>query len=147
VALIGDSYAVGLGPKLKSLIAPFEYEGFVGTNTAQWASHAPPCGRCGDWLTTYKPTLVLVSLGTNDGDTPNARNYQDIVRHLHGIGARVVWIEPPAGVDGLNAVRAVIAGLGVQTIPASTVALYNSHPSSSGYSAWAKEIASAVSRG
>lgn len=149
VALIGDSYAVGLGPELKKLLPSFEYEGFEGTNSAQWANRSAPCGSCGAWLAGFKPTLVLVSLGTNDKPV-DARNYQDIVRRLHGLGAHVVWIEPPAGVDGLNEARDAIARLGVRTIPATTAPVYGSHPkhpNQAGYRAWAAEIAEAVKRG
>ena len=53
VALIGDSYAVGLGPELAKLLPNFKYEGHVGTNTRQWAAHSKNCGECGDWLTAF----------------------------------------------------------------------------------------------
>lgn len=143
VALIGDSYAVGLGPELAKAFQTFKFEGHVGTNTAQWATHAAACGQCGDWLTAYKPDVTLVSLGVNDGTTPNAANYQAIVRALHGIGGRVLWIEPPAGVN-TPAVRAVIASLGVPTVPATRTPLGGDglHPRS--YSPWALEIEQAV---
>jgi len=139
VALIGDSYTVGLGPELAKLIPDFRYEGFVGTRTDQWASHAQACGHCGDWLAAFKPSVVLVSLGTNDGASPNPANYQAIVRTIHGIGARVVWIEPPTAVK-VPAVRAVIASLGVPTVPAPTLPMASDglHPKS--YSSWAAEI-------
>ena len=143
VALIGDSYAVGLGPELAKLLSVFKYEGHVGTNTGQWAAHSSACGQCGDWLTAFKPDLTLVSLGVNDGTTPNAANYQAIVRALHGIGGRVLWIEPPAAVN-TPAVRSVIASLGVSTVPATRTPLGADglHPRS--YAPWALEVAQAV---
>ena len=142
VALIGDSYAVGLGPELAKIFPDLHGEGHIGTNTSQWAHHTAACGGCGDWLTTFKPDVVLVSLGVNDGSTPNPANYQTIVRGLHGLGARVVWIEPPAAVK--TASRNVIASLGVPTVPATNTPLANDglHPKS--YSAWAQEIARTV---
>lgn len=142
VALIGDSYAVGLGPELEKLVPGLRGEAHQGTNTAEWANHSQKCGSCGDWLTAFKPDVVLVSLGVND-NPPNPANYQTIVRALHGIGARVVWIEPPVGVNA-PAVRAAIASLGVQTIPATTTPLAADglHPTS--YGQWAREIAAAV---
>jgi lysophospholipase L1-like esterase len=153
VALIGDSYAVGLGPELQkifnvgraeALYPEFKFAGVVSTNTAQWANHSAACGTCGDWLTAFKPDVVLVALGVNDGATPNSANYHTLVRALHGIGARVVWIEPPAGVD-TPAVRAVIASLGVQTVSASVLPMANRlHPSVAGYGVWAREIAREV---
>lgn len=143
VALIGDSYAVGLGPELAKLFPDFKFEGHVGTNSAQWAAHGAACGTCGDWLTTFKPDIVLVSLGVNDGATPNRANYQTLVSGLHGLGARVVWIEPPAGVN-TPAVRAAIASLGVPTVPATTTPLTGDglHPTS--YTSWARTIAQIV---
>lgn len=146
VALIGDSYAVGLGPELAKLLPDFRYAGVVGTNTAQWASHSAACGSCGDWITAFKPDVVLVALGVNDGN-PNLSNYQTIVKGLHGLGARVVWIEPPAGVNA-PAVRSIIASLGVQTVPATTVPLAGDglHPAAGGYKIWAQEIVTAVAQ-
>jgi len=146
--LIGDSYAVGLGPELSKLFPDFKYEGHVGTNTSQWANHAAACGTCGDWLTAYKSDIVLVSLGVNDGTTPNMANYQRIVQGLQKIGAKVVWIEPPAGVN-TPAVRAIIASLGVPTVPATTVPLATDHlhPAGTGYRTWAQEVARAVTDG
>ena len=145
IALIGDSYAVGLGPELAKLLPDFRFEGHVGTTTSQWAHHDRACGQCGDWLTSFAPDVVLVSLGVNDDGAANATNYQEIVRALHGIGARVVWIEPPANVT-VNAasVRRIIASLGVATVPATQTALSSDgvHPRS--YAAWAREVAGHV---
>jgi len=145
IAIIGDSYAAGLDNFLKERFPNFKFEGHVGTNTSQWAAHSSACGSCGDWLPAFKPDVVLVSLGVNDGKTPNSTNYQTIVRALHGLGARVVWIEPPAAVSA-PAVRDAIASLGVQTVPATTVPLSKDglHPDRLGYMLWADEIADAV---
>ncbi len=137
VALIGDSYAVGLGPELEKLLPVFRAEGHQGTRTDQWARHTG-CGSCGDWLTAFKPDVVLVSLGENDGATPNPANYQTIVRGLHGIGARVVWLEPP--VD--SPARSIISSLGVQTIKAPPMSLDGIHPKN--YAPWAQKIAEAL---
>lgn len=143
VALIGDSYAVGLGPELANLFPDFKFEGHVGTTTAQWAAHSKACGECGDWLTAFKPTVVVVALGANDGVAPKKNNYQTIVKGLHGIGARVIWLEPPAGANTL-AVRGVIASLGVQTVDLTGAPLASDgvHPTS--YVPWAKEITEAI---
>src|SRR5258706_14040990 len=67
VALIGDSYAVGLGPELAKRLPDFQFEGHVGTTTAQWATRAPACGRRGAGVLASRPALVLVALGVNDG--------------------------------------------------------------------------------
>ncbi len=145
VALIGDSYAVGLGPELAKLFPDFKFDGHVGTNTAQWAAHSAACGSCGDWLTAFKPDVVLVSLGVNDGATPNRANYQTIISGLHGLGARVFWIEPPAAVRNADSDRQIIASLGVPTIPATTTPLASDGLHPKNYTQWAREIAQAVS--
>lgn len=141
VALIGDSYAVGLGPPLSLLLPEFQFEGHVGTNTSQWAHHRG-CGQCGDWLPKYRPRIVLVSLGTNDGEAPKPANYQAIVQMIHGLGAQVVWLEPPRGVRTPS--RAVIASLGVRTIraPDTPLGADRLHPAS--YEPWARQIAAAL---
>jgi lysophospholipase L1-like esterase len=145
VALIGDSYAVGLGPELAKIFPEFKYAGVVGTNSTQWATHSAACGTCGDWLTAFKPDVVLVSLGVNDGATPNATNYQTLVRGLHGLGARVVWIEPPDDVRNANATRQIVDSLGVQEVHTKVpLASDGLHPTGAGYAQWAKEIAAAV---
>lgn len=145
IALIGDSYAVGLGPELAKLIHGLKFEGVVGLGTADFANGRPPCP-CAEWLASFRPTLVLVSLGVNDGTAPNLADYQAIVRKLHGLGARVVWIDPPAGVANRQAVRRAIAALGVPTVPATQTALRGDgvHPAGAGYQTWAREIAEAV---
>ena len=144
VALIGDSYAVGLGPELAKIYPDFKFEGHVGNNTWQWAAHNVACGQCGDWLTAFKPDLVLVALGVNDVK-PDPQNYQTIVRALHGIGARVMWIDPPLP-RATNAVLNAIAATGVATVPVTTTPLAADglHPAS--YGPWAQEIAQAVAR-
>lgn len=145
VALIGDSYAMGLGPELAKIYPDFKFEGHVGNNTWQWATHQPACGQCGDWLTSFKPDLVLVALGVNDVK-PNPKDYQTIVRGLHGIGARVVWIEPPVQ-RMTNALYDAIHALGVERVGAPNLPLAADglHPVS--YAPWASEIAEAVRRG
>ena len=114
----------------------------MGVSTSGWLNHTPSYA---GWLTTFQPSLVLVSLGVNDGTAPDSANYQAIVQALHGIGARVMWIEPPAGVS-TPAVRGVIASLGVQTVPATQTPLGADglHPAS--YGPWGIEVAQAVAR-
>lgn len=143
VALIGDSYAVGLGPELEKLIHGLRGEAYVGATTTAWVEHLRN-GRRGGWIPDFHPTDVLVSLGVNDGNAPNPANYQSIVRTLHGIGAKVVWIAPPPSID--TPARNVIASLGVPVIEASPMQLTNLHPTGAGYQAWAREIAKEILR-
>lgn len=140
VALIGDSYAVGLGPELAKRFKDFKYEGRVGISASGWMN----CSTCAPWLPDFKPDVVLVSLGANDGPSPNQADYQSIVRALHGIGATVEWVMPPAGLANRAAVRDVIGTLGVPVVPATHTPLGPDgvHPVS--YAPWAAEIARAV---
>ena len=97
VLLVGDSLAAGLGPPLKRLVgadgATLATVGRVGTTIRQWAR--------GAWLaeaiTQAKPGLVLVSLGTNDMESPGDRSgdIAAIVDRVRAAGAGLVWIEPP----------------------------------------------------
>jgi len=140
VALVGDSYAVGLGPQLEKLLPGLRYEGHVGSNTAQWAS-----GAYGATLADFRPGTILVSLGVNDGQNPNVENYRALVQRYQSGGARVIWIEPPLGIN-VPAVRNAIKSLGVKTVPARLMpmAADGIHPAS--YSGWAGEIATVVDR-
>jgi len=143
IALIGDSYAIGLGEELEKLLPDFEWEGHVGTTTRQWANRVrTACDRCGDWLTAFKPDVVLVSLGVNDGATMDPTYYQSIVRGIQAIGAKPVWIEPPAAVQTVS--RDVISTLGVQTIPATTTPLSSDGLHPRDYEPWAKQIVEAL---
>ena len=145
VALIGDSYAVGLGPQLAQRIPGLRYEGHVGTSTQQWATGALACGQCGGWITAFQPDLTVVALGVNDGDGANFANYKTIADGLRGAGSRVLWVEPPAGVrTPTSLVRKAIAALGVPTVPATQTPVSSDgvHPQS--YIGWAREIAESV---
>jgi lysophospholipase L1-like esterase len=115
--VIGDSLAMGLDPHFKQLAAEagvaYLGRGVSGSRIDQWAKS--------QWLDTYleefQPTLVLVSLGTNDaylgGDVwdkqapaleallaklksfPN-KYVNDSPGAHYSAGAEIVWIGPPA---------------------------------------------------
>jgi lysophospholipase L1-like esterase len=97
VLLVGDSLAAGLGPPLKRLVttdgAILATVGRVGTTIRQWARG----GWLAEALTQVKPGLVLVSLGTNDMESPGDRSgdIAAIVDRVRAAGAGLVWIEPP----------------------------------------------------
>jgi hypothetical protein len=150
IALIGDSFAVGLGPPLQHLYAPptlFQYEGETGTTPKQWAT-ATGCGPCGSWLPAWQPTIVLVSLGMNDyaNPHPDAAYYQTIAEGIASLGATCVWLEPPSVPKSpLTAVRAIIESLGVPVIKAPAglpIGADGVHPVS--YAPWAAAIAQQV---
>jgi len=137
VALIGDSYAVGLGPELAKLFPDFKFEGRVGVGTR---SYVVP-----SWISAFKPTLMLVSLGVNDGAAPHRNNYVEILRQLYAAGVQhVVWIEPPASRHFTPQLHNLLATLGVPVMSSVTTPLAADglHPQS--YAPWAQDIARAV---
>jgi hypothetical protein len=147
VALIGDSYAVGLGPQLTALLPNFAYEAHGGTNTWQWATGDSGCGECGSWIPAFKPDVTIVVLGVNDGGAGKLANYKAIANAVLANGSRLLWVEPPAGVSipTVAQTRQVIAALGAPTVPATEtpVSADGVHPQQ--YRDWAGEIARYVS--
>jgi len=114
VFLLGDSLAVGLSAPLGALCqesgVPFQSLATVGTRIDQWAQSQP----LADALAAFQPTIVLVSLGTNDaymlpspGQDIGARQAPYMEQLLSKIeqyphlsdsstGPRaIVWISPP----------------------------------------------------
>lgn len=114
VLLVGDSLAVGLTAPLGALCRDngiaFQSLATVGTRIDQWASSQPLT----DALASFQPTVVLVSLGTNDaymqpspGEDIAARQapYMEqllskIEQYPHasdsGAGPRAIaWVAPP----------------------------------------------------
>lgn len=100
--LIGDSLAVGLGPPIAALAreqrVAFDADAEVGTRIDQWATRPD----LDQHLAAFKPTLVLVSLGTNDEYMQGSwvvgaqqAKLQALLGKLQATGATVVWIGPP----------------------------------------------------
>jgi len=129
VALFGDSYAVGLTPFMGPGFSAFKGSGIVGLNTYQ--------AKIPSWLSTFAPEVVLVSLGVNDGNAPSAANAQRIVQTLQAMGAKVVWIQPPATVN--TPAHDMIASLGVPVVTAQFLPMAGDHlhPTQDGYRDWA----------
>lgn len=99
VLLIGDSHAQGLNVPLREMATergiPYVSLAKVGSRIDQWASEESLAKA----LREFDPTLVLVSLGTNDaymsGDVterqaPHLQALLDLLRDRD-----VVWIGPP----------------------------------------------------
>lgn len=97
VLLLGDSLAEGLKFSLRK---KGESDGYIitaeterGTRTDQWSN------RIKKIIKEKKPSLVLVSLGTNDSflkdPEPQRSHIQKIVNEVNSSGARMVWILPP----------------------------------------------------
>lgn len=101
ILLIGDSLAIGLAPHLAGMAdeegVPFLSSAVSGTTIRQWADRED----LADILASADPTLVLVSLGTNDQySTPRddflEREREAVARLLERLGdVKVLWIGPP----------------------------------------------------
>jgi lysophospholipase L1-like esterase len=152
--LIGDSLAKGLSPQFKALATeegiPYLGAGVVGSRVDQWVHSR--------WLTedaaAIDPTLVLVSLGTNDCYsqlTPEAvAASQEELFTLLPPDADVVWIGVPALPSTYNGHHPnvdILAALEEQAkyyfpsheldIPRGPDGL---HPNATGYAGWAGAI-------
>ena len=104
VLLLGDSLAVGLTPTLGRAFRHFRSEAEVGARVRDWAS-GKYASRLDRALSEFRPTTVLISLGTNDEarrrtepDFDVARATQpvlsELLSKLHG--ARIIWIGLPS---------------------------------------------------
>jgi lysophospholipase L1-like esterase len=151
--MIGDSLAEGLGPPLQSLARESNVE-FArlsrgGTRIDQWAGSRVLAEK----IETFKPTMILVSLGTNDeymsgGSVPErqAPYLERLLTRLQSQNAEVVWIGPPRLPRATQGVVALIR----KTIPSSHYFASDRltiprgpdglHPTVRGYAGWAGAI-------
>lgn len=100
VFLVGDSMAVGLATPLQALATDhkvaFSYMAKEGTRIDQWASNEGLYKA----VSEFKPTVILVSLGTNDeymkldARVQQALPLRTLLARLRAV-APVVWIGPP----------------------------------------------------
>lgn len=142
--LVGDSFAQGLAPPLgelsKGLGVAFRADGRLGTRIAQWAAQ-PWLGADLSWA----PTMVLVSLGTNDMKLPQPAVEQaalgQLAARLKSSAARVVWLNPPTMPFPDRGVRQMIAKTGLEVFHSEALPLPRGpdgiHPTVSGYAGWA----------
>ena len=148
ILLLGDSLAVGLTAELKKLAEASGYafasSAQVGTRSDQWEARIAPI------LTAEKPSLVLVSLGTNDAAMGPAAPQQDVhignVAALLSSGPSLVWIAPPSLPARLNdgPIRESINRHAANVIDSRSMTFYRApdgiHASPSGYASWADQI-------
>jgi lysophospholipase L1-like esterase len=151
VLLVGDSMAVGLDPHMRELagesaVEAYAGRGITGSRIDQWARS--------DWLESelesFRPTIVLVSLGTNDealgrGAAERQAPFVDeLLEKLRASGAEVVWIGPPTlpfeehGVSELIESRVPFYFRSAELdIPRSPDGL---HPNAAGYAGWSGAV-------
>jgi lysophospholipase L1-like esterase len=165
ILLVGDSLSVGLNPPLRALAkeAGFEFAhiGKVGSLTNLWANEAEEGGQFSALLRSFKPTIVLVSLGTNDEWLPkynpgksvlaSQRQHVDkLMAKIRAAGAEVLWVGPPAhnqppALDFREYIQKLIGRTRYfhserYTIPRQPPPDNVPHPTVKGYAAWAGVI-------
>ncbi len=160
VLLLGDSLAVGLTVPLGSLTREhglaFQAQATVGTRIDQWASSADLART----LETFRPTVIIVSLGTNDAymkgpPDPGQRQapYLDqLLTLLESAHPRaIVWLQPPSlppAAAALSSIRQLIDTVRRRShafvFQSQKLALPRGpdgiHPVASGYAQWAGAI-------
>lgn len=170
ILLVGDSLAVGLSTPLSALAKDhgiaFQAIAIVGTRIDQWAQSTDLTAV----LAAFQPTVVLVSLGTNDAyvmPSPGTSIGQRQAPYMEALLTKIeaahpraiVWIEPPTLPDAassLSSVRQLIEAQHAIDLPKHIkprVALFASqrltivprspdgiHPVVSGYAYWAGKI-------
>ena len=152
VFLVGDSLAVGIAPHLKALSAEsriaFDYVAKEGTRIDQWANSQV----LQEKLKLFQPTLVLVSLGTNDeylsegAPARQAPYLQTLLANLGAAAPEIAWIGPPTLPKRTNGMVALIRS----RVPDSHYFASENleivrgpdalHPTARGYATWAGSI-------
>ena len=171
VLLIGDSLAVGMGPSLEKALASHGSASFLniargGTNIKQWADADRPDGAKLEAALAAKPSLVIISLGTNDEAsrkpslkppfgptfdvaTQRAPAIKKLLARIAGAGAEVVWLGPPTFAANLWPMQRSFRDLLASTVGRNyfnTEPLDiprgrdNLHPSSAGHKKWVDAI-------
>lgn len=144
VLLLGDSLAQGLAAPLRQLAVEaglvFQADGRVGTRIADWSSQP--------WLAqalAFKPTITLISLGTNDMKMTNPLSEQPalvrIVQSLIAARSAIVWITPPTMPFSDPGVRTMLANAGVPLFRSESLPIPRGpdkiHPTALGYAGFA----------
>jgi lysophospholipase L1-like esterase len=145
ILLFGDSLALGLSAPMKKIAEGSGYDfassGVVGSRTDQWE------GKLTSLLATEQPSLVLVSLGTNDGamNDPASQevHFKNLADLLTAYGSDFVWIAPPSMPAHLKMgpVRSLIWRYSPKVIDSAQMNFDRApdgiHSSPAGYADWA----------
>jgi lysophospholipase L1-like esterase len=151
VLLIGDSLAQGLSPHLSGLATearlPYVGAGVSGSRIDQWVTS--------QWLRStladFGPTLILISLGTNDaysgGTAEQVSQYAAELLTQLPAAADIVWIGAPL-LPRQSAGHSIDLGV-IEAIAAQAPHYFDSqeldiprgpdglHPTAAGYAGWA----------
>ena len=149
-SLVGDAPSNGLQKRMAELATacgtPFHARGVVGSHVTQWASDS--------WLLPEleqsTPTVVLISMGTNDFQRTDPANVQAGVTKLaskvRAYGARLLWICPPVMplADKIGVRDMWKAEVGTDWYPSELLTIPRAgdgiHPTPAGYKQFAEAI-------
>lgn len=153
ILLVGDSLAQGLAPQLRAMAEdeglPFVALGVQGSLISDWAGLVPTdsSAALAATLESFRPTLILVSLGTNDeyASASYAASEADDLEALLALVeeyGEVVWLGPPElPHEESNGATAMIRQTGVAYFPSDRLEIPrggdNLHPTVAGYGSWA----------
>jgi lysophospholipase L1-like esterase len=153
ILLVGDSLSLGLGPQLRAMAEeaglPFVALGVQGTTISDWAglrssAHADALAAT---LESFRPTIILVSLGTNDeylsaaALDAEADDVDALLELLESYGD-VVWIGvPELPKEASNGAVELITATDVPYFPSERLDIPRApddlHPTVAGYGSWA----------
>ena len=149
ILLIGDSMGVGLAPHLAGLARDegIEFRSIAvgGTTIRDWTAGSQAAALRGA-LAAFDPTVVLVSLGTNDeylSEASLAEEHEHLEALLDELGGlAVAWIGPPSlPLKDDGDARAMIRETSVPYFASDRLDIPRSpdqlHPTVAGYGAWA----------
>jgi lysophospholipase L1-like esterase len=152
--VIGDSLAVGLAPYLRDMAGreriAFASLAKVGTRIDQWADSAS----LRELLAKFRPTVVLVSLGTNDEYLTGAdavERQRAAMRRLVALlmtvtPQHIIWIGPPTLPKATNGIVPMLKAEipSRDYFPSDQLAIPRGpdgiHPTARGYAGWAGAI-------
>lgn len=150
VLLVGDSTAEGLASPIGRLArnagVRFDSRATNSTRIDQWARN-PELKLV---LTTFKPEVVLVSLGTNDeymgsDAVTRERPYLlELMEVIRSAGATLYWIGPPTLPKVTNGIVPMIKSTVPNYFPSDEMMIPRQsdqiHPTVEGYGMWANAI-------
>ena len=149
VLQIGDSFADALGGKLSKLFRAVEVKSDLEFETPSYIPNWSYGSKLPKLLASYRPDLVLITLGANEIEIPHPEERIKPVKHLvQTLGGRpCVWIAPPlwkpdSGVlqvirENVAPCRYLDSNLFVPDLPRARDKI---HPSTEGREIWAKVV-------
>lgn len=150
VLFVGDSHMEALGPRLVRSFPGSHYIAHRGKGVAAYLD----AGWLEQAVAQYRPSLVVIELGGNDGFNRDVSRYRSqaatLAAQAQRAGARVLWVGPPYSKQGDVQSRHAWASTVARSLPFPffdsmrvTTAYHRDdgvHFSPHGYDVWAAEV-------